>query len=402
MNKYSLTGLLLFFCTCVFSQNAMEILRRSYKQCQSVKSGYYEMSKYMKYMDKQDTVRDDFKCHFRKHKEDTLYGLHFRGYMHNSDGFSDEVIYNGNEFVILTPEDSTALIVPRTQWAEEVRSMCNNVRFYTPLVRKNSSPLLHDSDLTDKSRVYQYLGVERVNGVACDHVQMNEADEGDPSMGMKVLRAEHHYWISRKDLIPVQYSIAFDMAFQNDTQYQYELFVLNHYRLNNLKDDQLFALAEIPAFYKRKDYEPYKSPELLPADSAAPAWSLQNLNGATVSLNGLKGQVVLIDFFYKACAPCMLAIPVLQKLHEKYADKGVVIVGLDPFDKDAGDLKKFLEKRGVTYTVVTSEKELVKQYHVSAFPTIYLIDRNGRIIAARIGYGPGTEAELEALIKKHL
>jgi thiol-disulfide isomerase/thioredoxin len=76
----------------------------------------------------------------------------------------------------------------------------------------------------------------------------------------------------------------------------------------------------------------------------------------------------------------MKAIPILQSLHEKYHAKGLQVVGINPYDTKEDDLPTFLGKRGVTYPVLLGGKEVAANYHVSGYPTLYLIDQEGQII----------------------
>ena len=98
----------------------------------------------------------------------------------------------------------------------------------------------------------------------------------------------------------------------------------------------------------------------------------------------------------------MQALPSLQALHEEYRDQGLVVVGLDPYDTKEDDLAAFMAKRDVDYTILYASKEVAKAYHVSGYPTMYLISRDGRILYVQVGYGEGTEAKLEEIIEKHL
>ena len=185
--------------------------------------------------------------------------------------------------------------------------------------------------------------------------------------------------------------------------YQYELRTIKNYKFNHLKDKSIFSEDAIPSYFKRKDYEPYKAPELLPVETMAPTWKLITLSDDSLSLADLKGKVVLIDFFYKSCHPCMKALPLLQKLYEKYKDQGLVVVGIDPFDnKIEDDMTNFLAKRGVTYPVLFSTRELPKQYSVSGYPTIYILDKEGKIIHRHSGYSEDMDAMLEEIILKKL
>jgi len=99
----------------------------------------------------------------------------------------------------------------------------------------------------------------------------------------------------------------------------------------------------------------------------------------------------------------MLALPDLQDLHERYDEKGVQIIGINPYDtKEDDDIDNFLAKRGITYTVLLGGKDVAKEYNVSGYPTIYLIDKEGKILFTQVGYGAGTETKLEEIIVKNL
>ena len=97
----------------------------------------------------------------------------------------------------------------------------------------------------------------------------------------------------------------------------------------------------------------------------------------------------------------MLALPALQSLHEKYKDKGFKMIGIDTYDKKE-EMIDFLKKRGVTYTILLNGNETATAYHVSGYPTMYLIDKTGKIISVQVGYGKGVDDVLEEIIKKNL
>jgi thiol-disulfide isomerase/thioredoxin len=220
---------------------------------------------------------------------------------------------------------------------------------------------------------------------------------------MKTLRTEYHYWINKQDSVPIQYTTAVDIVINNDTMYQFEKYVLTKYKLNNLKDKTQLELSSIPSYIYLKNYKPQKRLELLPKDTIAPNWSLISLKDKTVNLSDYKGEFVLIDFFYKSCYPCILVFPTLQKLHKKYNNKGLNIIGIDPYDtKEKDDIDNFLAKHGVTYTILLGGEDVAKEYHVSGYPTIYLIDKEGKIIFTQVGYGENTADKIEKIISANL
>lgn len=400
--KVFLASILPIVSCALFAQSATDILKRSYEKCQAVQSGHYEMDYYIKFMTGKDTMKNSFDCYFRKSKDDSLYSsvFHYKKFIKNE--FTGEVLYSGNDFITTNARDSTAIIMSKTMWADDIKSFSHNYTFYSPLTSLKSSPLPHDSDYLDNKHNFKFIGEEYVNNTLCYRIQENKTLGNDANDPIQLLRNELHFWITKKDLIPVQYSQSYDFVMNKDTMYQYEKFVLNKYDINSSIPENIFTLGSIPSYYKMKDYSPYQKPDPLPLDTIAPPWELGSLTGEKVSLQNLKGKLVLIDFFYKSCYPCMLALPGLQSLHEKYKNKGLKIIGIDPYDKEEDDISSFLKKRGVTYTVLLEGGETAKNYRVSGYPTLFLIDRNGKIVFIQEGYGDETDKKLEEIILKYL
>lgn len=383
------------------AQNPTEILQNSYLKCQSVKNGYYEMTKIMKYMTNKDTVRTSFNCYFKKLENDSLYSSAFH-YKYNNSAFSGEIMYTGNDFIICNASDSSGVIMAKSKWAEKIKANRDNFTFYSPLTNRQSGPLQHDSDFIDSRNTYKFIGIKNLNGTSCYQVRVNLPSEYDSLAQMNLIRIEYNYWISKSDSIPIQYTIEYDIAERLDTSYQYEKFILKKYELNRFSDETQLTLKSIPSFYKLNDYAPVLIPDLLSENTQAPDWNLTTLTGEKVSLNNLKGQLVLIDFFYKSCHPCILALPSLQALHEKFKDNGLKVIGIDPIDKQKEELAALLKKRGVNYTILLGEQSLADKYNVTGYPTLYLLDKTGKILFSQSGYSEEMHLILEELIKKNL
>ena len=162
-------------------------------------------------------------------------------------------------------------------------------------------------------------------------------------------------------------------------------------------DDSVFSLAGQEEIKKMTGLEPIAE-GLLTIGSKAPEWSLPAPGGKTISLNALKGKVVLLDFWGTWCVPCLKAMPEIQAIHERFKGKNVEIIGVSVEPEKAADPAAYMKKKNYTYALALDGKMITKEYKVSIYPTIYLIDKNGIIIHAE--YGGNRENFKEDLISR--
>lgn len=139
---------------------------------------------------------------------------------------------------------------------------------------------------------------------------------------------------------------------------------------------------------------------LEPTATPAPGFSLPTRGGATVSLDSLKGKVVLVDFWASWCGPCQKSFPWLTSLHQRFAAKGLTIVAIN-LDKKREAAETFLQKVPVPFLVAFDPSaKSADAFRVSALPSTYLIGPNGDILDSHVGYDPKRTGEMEALIQK--
>jgi thiol-disulfide isomerase/thioredoxin len=122
------------------------------------------------------------------------------------------------------------------------------------------------------------------------------------------------------------------------------------------------------------------------------------INTDQVTLADLKGKVVLVDFWTYSCINCIRTIPYLNAWHEKYADDGLVIVGVHTpefeFEKDYNNVKAAVEKYEIEYPVAQdNDKGTWKAYENRYWPRKYLVDNEGYIRYDHIGEGSYAETE---------
>lgn len=137
----------------------------------------------------------------------------------------------------------------------------------------------------------------------------------------------------------------------------------------------------------------------------APDFSLKNLSGDPVSLSRLKGKIVLVDFWATWCPPCRKSIPELVDLQKKYRDKGLIILGISmdhPEKTSDNSLMAFKERYRINYNILRGDGRVAMDYFRGdemPIPTMFVINREGNIVAKHVGYRPGAlEKSLKELL----
>ncbi|QOI99110.1 MAG: redoxin family protein [Phycisphaeraceae bacterium] len=147
-----------------------------------------------------------------------------------------------------------------------------------------------------------------------------------------------------------------------------------------------------PMEQARQDVRKPPAPEgLIPAGEPAPAFSLKDVSGQTYTLESLKGKVVVLDFWATWCKPCLAVMPAIQKVHEKYKDKGVVVIGMHTDTNTDTKAPDVMDNLGCDYLLLLSAGAVSNQYKVRGIPSLYVIDAEGRVSWSHVGGSPGME-----------
>jgi len=136
------------------------------------------------------------------------------------------------------------------------------------------------------------------------------------------------------------------------------------------------------------DYEPAKD------------FEARDLGGSAIRLSGLKGKVVVLNFWGIWCKSCRQEIPHLSALDREWREKGLVVLGADYGDAPE-DLAAFVKELEMSYPVLVDDG-LADEYEVLVYPTSVVIDRKGLVRARVEGYREETFEEMKALVKRLL
>jgi thiol-disulfide isomerase/thioredoxin len=116
------------------------------------------------------------------------------------------------------------------------------------------------------------------------------------------------------------------------------------------------------------------------------------INSLALTMKELRGKVVGIEFWTHGCSNCVHAAPRMQQIYDTYAKKGFVLIGVHtpeiPEEKNMVGIKRFLLRHHITYPIATDFDEVMwKAYGNRYWPTLYLIDKHGRVRERHIGDG---------------
>jgi cytochrome c biogenesis protein CcmG/thiol:disulfide interchange protein DsbE len=131
----------------------------------------------------------------------------------------------------------------------------------------------------------------------------------------------------------------------------------------------------------------------------APDFQVTPMTGAmgTISLKQLHGQVVLLDFWGTFCEPCKKSFPKLEELNRKYARDGLRVIGIsEDEDDDKDKIPGFAKAYGAKFSLAwDGDKSVARQYKPETMPSSFLIDKDGVVRFAHVGFHDGEEIEVE-------
>ncbi len=141
----------------------------------------------------------------------------------------------------------------------------------------------------------------------------------------------------------------------------------------------------------------YRQGEPSIAGSSAPEFEF-TLNGKPARIADLRGRVVVLNFWATWCPPCVEEMASLNKLHEKIAPRGALVLGIS-VDDDRAAYERFLGDHQIIFpTFRDPSKQIAERYGSSMYPETYIIGRDGRIARKIIGPQNWTSADLQQYI----
>lgn len=158
------------------------------------------------------------------------------------------------------------------------------------------------------------------------------------------------------------------------------------------------ALAQTAPSATGPVQSPVQAPEKVQPEAPEFAGIAGWLNGGPLSMHGLRGKVVLVDFWAYSCINCIRTLPHLVGWQKQYGGKGLVVVGVHTpefrFETDPANIASAIKRFGITYPVAEDNVMATwNAFHNQFWPAEYLVDRQGRIVYTHSGEGEYDKTE---------
>lgn len=208
---------------------------------------------------------------------------------------------------------------------------------------------------------------------------------------------KYDFFFDRKTKLPIK---IIRSGVTNKGDY-YSKIAFSYLAINQDSIRDYFISYQLPNNYEKIGGKVKKNRIAVPLESIRPApdFSLVDADDNPINLADYKGKVVLLDFWYSSCAPCIKASKYLEIYSQKYADSNFIILGMNPMD-GANKIKQHNKKWEVSYLGVICTPEVKNLYQIGSYPSFILIDKNGMIVLRESGFSPSLMKSIEAHIQQ--
>ncbi len=384
--------LYIFLITPAFSQNSQQpaelILRRVSDKLNSLETFQYDITRELNYASEDYHVISNWTCYF----DFSLSGKPIEFAFQIEDP-KFKMFYNGTEKFELNKSEKTIQVKanPGKEEFEGLSFLYNSI-----ITLRNALPLII-ADHSSKKSIEDVV----INGHDYKLITVNIGKRRIQNLGEEF------------DNMQTQYNFIYEIMVDPDTYLPVEILQRNDLdkdfiRTNFANINLNPAVPNINSWYYStytNEFKPAESkarPKQLSRGSLAPEWKLKSYDdGMEVSLSDLKGKVVVIDFWIRNCGPCISSVPYLNELRDKYRNEDFELLSLNSYDSKE-EIEKFVKKHNVKYPVLLNAGKITEEYGADSYPTLFIIDRSGKVIYSHSGFNKSLVSEIEKTIKNAL
>jgi thiol-disulfide isomerase/thioredoxin len=371
-----------------------EILRKMNQAVEKFEQGQFTFhEKNTRFGTNRDTTRSEhtYFCFFKKNPADSLVGYKLASFQ--DDGYQQ--IYDGRE--LFTLYDKKLEVIRKKDYPTNIEESFNTTTGAIFMI--NTNKWLQYDNQRSLNQQLKLVGTEIVSGEKCFKL-INVDLSKDLKVGAKV-----YYYISTKNFLPIKSVIMLKSVVGKAAETQ--MFDYSITNINNKPiEDKQFSREALSEYQIEKKYDPAVQAArdaLLPLGSQAPDWQLPLLTGGTMALSDLKGKIVVLDFWFKSCAPCVQQMVSLETLHKKFPNEKVVVLGVNTTDNPENDkLELFLKNRLVTSNSVYNGNWITSLYKVYASPALFIINQEDSVVFTKSGYASTLLDDVSKVISEQL
>jgi peroxiredoxin len=169
----------------------------------------------------------------------------------------------------------------------------------------------------------------------------------------------------------------------------------------NDKNEMVLWLVRLSTEKEKKNFKETQNRMINPANlkgKTALEFDVKDMSGNSFSLKKLKGKVIVMNFWFIGCRPCVMEIPDLNALVDKCKGKDVVFLGFALDEKK--DLEKFLQKTPFKYSIIPNCKTVSDSYQIFTYPSNLVIDQNLTVVYHTTGLDPNAPKDMLAEVDR--
>jgi thiol-disulfide isomerase/thioredoxin len=372
----------LIMLSCSHPNHDTVFLEKAYSKLQKIQSAEYYAIKTTSY------------------PGDTSKYLSFRQYVKEISNPADTFV--GAVFIVFPAEDTTRMeycydgnmlaTVYRKEGFMKIDSFQNNrlpfrpvgAPFYTMVKRliryvletgdnMKISSVKHNDTVKYTFTIYDTI-VEIIGNRVIYTPSLYGTHQGDVS--------RYTVWFSAKDHLP--FRIIRKMPHNQSSEY------CENIRFNTMKLPGFRAKDHFPGLPLQRDSKHSLSPAESLLHKKTPPIILKDMNNTSCSLKDFTGRVLLMEFTSVSCGPCLMSIPMLNRLHKEYDREDLNIISIETITGNPDVLRNYVQQNKIRYPFFLTSGDATKKYHIHAVPTFFILDKNRRIIKIIHGYKKGS------------
>lgn len=276
----------------------------------------------------------------------------------------------------------------RTIQNPDVKSVARTLGFqyFMPVMNQYATENGMD-ELIEHIEKSELIGMETINGEATYHLRVHQTFMNPATKAS--ISSSSDWYFSQSTYLPIKFSSKSSSREIRIVDYAIQKEMLFDINASSGVSEKLITGREP------------KTEGLLPLGSEFPEFTLKDLEGNPKQLADFEAKVILVDFWGTWCGPCLLAMPDLEKLHQNYKDKGLSVVGISVLDAP-GKAEKYVTSKAYSYNFLVEGDKLARNLNLNTYPTIFILDKEGKVLHAEKGRRTEAIPEFEKIIEGQL